>query len=184
MARLTKIDWITAGFRALTSGGPQAINIEKIAIDLKVSKGSFYWHFKNLAAYKHAMLVYWQHQGTQDIISRVAANQSSPVEQLKDLITQTGELSLEHVGGRRAESAVRDWARYDPEVAKLMASIDQTRLEFVTELFKQSGQNNADAEFSGRILYACLIGLGNMSIAQSPTPQHDLTELLNQLLSR
>ncbi|WP_163317770.1 TetR family transcriptional regulator, partial [Enterobacter hormaechei] len=43
---LSAEDWISAAFRALSQGGAQAIRAEAIARDLKVSKGSFYWHFR------------------------------------------------------------------------------------------------------------------------------------------
>ncbi|NLH83356.1 MAG: TetR family transcriptional regulator, partial [Phyllobacteriaceae bacterium] len=46
---LSAEDWIKAAFRALSVGGVQAIRAEAIARDLNVSKGAFYWHFKDVA---------------------------------------------------------------------------------------------------------------------------------------
>ncbi len=45
-ARLTRSDWVLAGFRALLASGPDAIRVEALARDLRATKGSFYWHFK------------------------------------------------------------------------------------------------------------------------------------------
>ena len=42
-----------AGFRALSAEGPQGIRVEAIARQLKLSKGSFYWHFKDVQALKN-----------------------------------------------------------------------------------------------------------------------------------
>lgn len=72
---LTTDDWIRAGFRALTSGGPQAIKVEAIARRLHVSKGSFYWHFKDLSALQGAMLAHWLHSATH--ANRVCGGQPS-----------------------------------------------------------------------------------------------------------
>ena len=52
---LTAKDWIAAGFRALTAGGPQAIKIEAIARELAVSKGSLLDFFKNANPEQYAL---------------------------------------------------------------------------------------------------------------------------------
>ena len=42
--------WIEEGLRALGDGGPEAVRIESLAQALGVSKGGFYWHFKDRQA--------------------------------------------------------------------------------------------------------------------------------------
>ena len=79
-------DWIKGGFRALASGGEQAIRIEAIAREMKVSKGSFYWHFKNLATLKKDMLEHWAKLATFDIIADLSGPEISPTKQLKLII--------------------------------------------------------------------------------------------------
>ncbi|MFN3661424.1 TetR family transcriptional regulator [Yoonia sp.] len=44
-------DWLMAGFRALASHGPSALRAAALARDLGTTKGSFYWHFKDLPDY-------------------------------------------------------------------------------------------------------------------------------------
>ena len=53
--RLGPEDWVMAGFRALAADGPQAVRAETLARGLGATKGSFYWHFKDLAALHQAM---------------------------------------------------------------------------------------------------------------------------------
>lgn len=43
----TKADWVAAGLSALTAGGIEAVRVERLAVILGVSKGPFYWRFKN-----------------------------------------------------------------------------------------------------------------------------------------
>ncbi len=53
--RLNSDRWIAAGFDALRQAGPQALAAEPLARRLGTTKGSFYWHFKDVPAY-HARL--------------------------------------------------------------------------------------------------------------------------------
>src|SRR6266852_1194297 len=56
---LKREDWIQAGIKILTSKG-----IEVLARDLSVSKGSFYWHFKDRPELLKGMLDEWEKQET------------------------------------------------------------------------------------------------------------------------
>ena len=49
MDRLTKLDWIERGLSTLASDGAHALKVGPMATQLKVSRGSFYWHFRDVA---------------------------------------------------------------------------------------------------------------------------------------
>lgn len=36
--------WVAAGLTTLAAKGLDAVRVERLAADLKVTKGSFYWH--------------------------------------------------------------------------------------------------------------------------------------------
>ena len=40
-------DWVRAAGRRLAAGGIGAVAVETLARDLGVTKGSFYWHFRD-----------------------------------------------------------------------------------------------------------------------------------------
>ncbi|WP_409567793.1 TetR family transcriptional regulator [Rugamonas sp. DEMB1] len=50
--RLNRQAWIDAGLGKLAEDGPQSLKVMGIAQHLGVTKGSFYWHFADLQAYK------------------------------------------------------------------------------------------------------------------------------------
>jgi AcrR family transcriptional regulator len=54
--RLEKKDWMRAARLTLLEGGPSAVRVETLARKLRVSKGSFYWHFKNREALLESLL--------------------------------------------------------------------------------------------------------------------------------
>ncbi|MBR9990945.1 MAG: helix-turn-helix transcriptional regulator, partial [Gemmatimonadetes bacterium] len=40
-------EWLSAAAQAMSDGGVEAVRVEAIARDLSITKGSFYWHFKD-----------------------------------------------------------------------------------------------------------------------------------------
>jgi len=157
--KLTKEDWIKAGFFALVSGGPQAIKVEAIARGLKVSKGSFYWHFKDAPALRIAMLDHWTKVATEDVVETVEAHGEGAKEQLRLLMQISTSQVPGPYGGQQAEPAIRDWARYDANAAKALKAVDMRRMQFVHKLFRAVGADDASSTRNATVLYAALIGL-------------------------
>jgi len=173
--QLTAEDWIKAGFRALTIGGPQAIRVEPIARDLHVSKGSFYWHFKDLAALKAAMLAYWEDQATREVIAAIQHMKGSARDRLDALIGQAAT-TPEDVGGAGAEPAVLDWARYDDLAAHSVARVTTRRLDYLTSLFAEAGPM---APTHAAIFYAAYLGSSQLDVDRITI----LTQLRDRLLA-
>ncbi len=57
--RLSVDDWIQAGFALLADGGPNALRVDRLCEQLGVTKGSFYWHFADIAAYRTVLVEAW-----------------------------------------------------------------------------------------------------------------------------
>ncbi|MDH5231635.1 MAG: TetR/AcrR family transcriptional regulator [Gammaproteobacteria bacterium] len=183
---LTPEDWIKAGFRALVSGGEQAIKAEAIAKSLNVSKGSFYWHFKDVSSLKEEMLKHWETVATHDIIFNLSTNSSAPLnndqlsskEQLRQLIEIVSSDASEPYGGVLAEPSIRSWARYNKDVAETLANVDKTRLAFVARLFESAGIPANQCALLSRLFYGSLIGLEQLS-SNGAKPRVELHKLLD-----
>ena len=182
--RMSASDWVRAAFRALTQGGPSAVRVEPIARDLGVSKGSFYWHFKDLAHLKAAMQETWRIAANEAVIAWVDAAAEGPQERLRHLIAQVTSDIADAYGGAGVEAALREWGRYDSEIAQLITQMDERRLGYVTSLFRAAGLPEADALQSARQLYAALIGLEQLAPSQNTQREADLLALLELLLKR
>lgn len=179
-SNLTAEHWLQAAFRALSTGGPQAIRAEAIARDLKVSKGSFYWHFKDVPALKHAMLDHWKQNATSAIIVEVTAAKGSAADKLRALISIAVGQRNQPYGGLTVEAAIRDWSRFDAHVAKTVRDVEEQRVAFVTELFATHGATSprADAE----ALYGGLIGLETLAALEAADLSGSVMHLLEALL--
>ena len=54
--RLSADDWIDAGFAVLADSGPNGLRVDALCDRLNVTKGSFYWHFTDMPAYRSALV--------------------------------------------------------------------------------------------------------------------------------
>lgn len=167
--RLTTADWLYAGFRALAAKGPSALKAEPLARDLKTTKGSFYWHFKDVAEFKSEMLSLWEDKATESIIADLNAI-PDPKERLRalaEIATRADAL----YGGRAAEPALRAWAREDENVAAAIDRVDKTRIAFLQNTLLELG---IDDPLQARLIYAAHIGLETLG---TNSEGHDLKAL-------
>jgi AcrR family transcriptional regulator len=182
-SRLTREDWILAGFRALSRSGPSALKAEALARELNTTKGSFYWHFKDVADFESAMLVYWRVQATEQVIASVAENSASPEKDLRSLLRIVTGLRSEAHGGLRAESAIRQWAATNSKVAEARHEVDVARLDYLESLFVRAGFMQERAKLFSQAMYAALIGLEYLELQQLGNSREGLSGLLEILLS-
>lgn len=177
-------DWIQAAFRALTKGGAGALRVEPIARSLKVSKGSFYWHFKDLKALQAAMLQHWVAVGTQAIVDDSAAANGSARAALQKLLDLMTDDRHEPYGGISAESAIREWARLDRRVAQVTRAVDQKRLAHLGGLLQDLGLKPAAARSGANLIYGALIGLEHLEHQGLAHKRKELRVLLDHLVSQ
>lgn len=181
--KLSVDDWLKAAFRALTNGGPAAIKAEAIARDLGVSKGSFYWHFANVPSLKTNMLSHWEEEATQAIITELDRVSDEPQDKLRRLVLISTSGMDTPYGGPMVEAAIRDWARYDTSVSRVVEKVDATRIDYVEGLFQQYGLHKKQSRINARILYSSLVGLQILSTSKLVNPRKELSELLVILLA-
>lgn len=176
--RLTSEDWIKAGFRALATNGPNALKAERIARDLGTTKGSFYWHFKDVPEYKVRMLRYWQDHAIA-ALGRVTDGVGSASQRLY-LLADLADQMPEEYGGARLEPAMRAWAHHDHTVANVIAEIDRKRLACTADLLSKLGLSNPEL---ARIFYGANIGMGVLSAVDGQDNTGPLSTLAAALLS-
>jgi AcrR family transcriptional regulator len=169
--RLAKQDWIEAGLLAMAEGGADAVRVERLAETLRVTKGSFYWHFKDRKALLAALIAAWQAQATNDIIARVEAEGGNAAAQLRNLFTIVAQ------SDGQLDQAIRTWARRDAIARTALRQIDQRRLAYLDGLFRALGFAPADATARARLVYHALIG--QFMIGAPSTSAERLAECLD-----
>lgn len=150
--RLDRQAWVAAGLEVMAEGGVDAVRVEPLAARLKVTKGSFYWHFKDRPALLAALLEAWRASATGDVIARVEARGGDAGQKL-------GHLFAIVIGADgRLDMAVRNWADHDAVAHEAMAGVDKARLDYVAGLFSELGFGPAEALARARFAYQGLIG--------------------------
>lgn len=182
-SQLTAGDWIKAAFRALSTGGVQAIRAEAIARDIKTTKGSFYWHFRDVPALKTAMLDHWRHHATEQIIAANTGEDADPEERLRHLIAQVTDERGAAYGGVRTEAAMREWARVDSDVADAVRGVDRRRLAYLQSIASDLGYDDEAAATMAQLLYAGLIGLEYLE-GQGLARASDALQTLGRMMTR
>ena len=153
--RLSKSDWIDHGLHTLTAQGPGALKVGPMAARLKVSRGSFYWHFEDVAAFRAGLLQAWQERQTDQVIRDLDARQGEP-----GLLRQL--LHGAYTSGRRLDRAMRAWAAEDRSVAAAVAAVDARRVARIAQLLADAGVERDCARHRAAFLYWAF--LGQMSV--------------------
>ncbi len=177
--RLTKDDWIMAGFQALTEAGPKALKAEPLARRLGTTKGSFYWHFDDVPAFQTAMMTTWETRAYAEIVALVE-QQGTAVRKLRELAQIAAAGAPEDFGGIAAEPAIRAWARENSDVAKAISQIDAKRMAYVQELFEAVGLTNPELT---RVLYAAFVGMEELSTHDGQTNGPAMGTLVDLILA-
>ena len=158
--RLTKQDWIRHGLRTLAADGANAIKIAPMATKLKVSRGSFYWHFRDVADFRSQILQSWQEHSTAQVIQQIDA-EAEP-DRLKQLLERAfgGERrkGSDQDGSWSVERAIRSWAEEDAGVSELVASVDASRVSYIVKLLTLSGLDARSALPRATFLYWAYLG--------------------------
>src|ERR1700743_1189670 len=80
---LSRKDWVEAGLHALVRGGVKSVAVERLATKLKVTKGSFYWHFRDRDELLDEMLAGWMERNTKPFEAVVAVDTDKPLLQFR-----------------------------------------------------------------------------------------------------
>jgi len=166
--RLNRQQWLDAGLEQIAAEGAGGLRIMPIAQRLGVTKGSFYWHFRDLAGYQAALLQEWEASRTQQIIEHVETTGGDAAARLRTLMTLTLRSDA------RLAQAVRAWATTDTAVADAVARVDKKRLSYLAALLRELGWSKVDASTLAHWAYCALLGHFSMRAPRLTAQQIDL----------
>lgn len=156
--------WVGAALQALAAGGPESIRVEALATRLGVSKGGFYWHFKDRAALLEEMLDSWEQSVVGDVIAQVESEPDEPRAKLRHLFDLATASAADLLP---VELALRDWSRRDGEVAARLHRVDDQRMEYLRSLFRPICVDDGDVEARSILAFSLFIG-SNFIVAEHP----------------
>ncbi|MEQ8896139.1 MAG: TetR/AcrR family transcriptional regulator [Roseovarius sp.] len=149
--RLTRDDWLAAGAKRLAAAGAEALKAEPMARHMKTTKGSFYWHFKDVPDFHDRILSRWETSALADL-SAVLDGETGAVPRLRALAQSIAAPET----GSATESAMRSWATTHAGARAALARVDEARLAALQDLLSETGIGNPEM---ARIIYAAGIGM-------------------------
>lgn len=130
--RLSREDWLRAARLALIRGGPGAVRVEVLARRLRVTKGSFYWHFKDRDDLLNALLREWEEE-TETVFGELLARPSAH-DALRYLTEYLHKSLSSPLGEYPPDFAILNWAATSPKVAKRISRIERQRIDTLTKI--------------------------------------------------
>ena len=153
--QLNREDWVRAAIEVMIDSSVEDVRVEAIARELDVSKGSFYWHFKNRDDLLNAILELWLEETAIGVSERVEQRAQSPAERLL-LFLRLPISSKRASKASDLELAILGWARRSRMAEDAVAKVDRIRVERLVVIFKELGLSVEAAEFRAHVAYAFL----------------------------
>jgi AcrR family transcriptional regulator len=170
------------GLRVLAETGIEAVRVEPLAKRLSVTKGSFYWHFRDREDLLVALLDAWRQKATQAVIDLVDSLSDEPEQRIRELLGLVARTPDDR--DMWVEIGFRDWARRDRRAQLAVASVDRERIGYFRRLLLELGFSEDDAEARAFLIYSYILGEGVVSHTVTRLGRADRAErCVRQLLS-
>lgn len=173
--RLDRQDWLTTGFNALAKAGPDTLKAEPLARKLGTTKGSFYWHFKDVPDYHAALLRAWEDQD-QSTTQAQLDRETTPVSKLRALAQSIADPKHDHP----VEPAIRAWATGHTGASHAIARVDAWRLSLAQTLLADTGIGNPEM---ARIICAAAVGMASIGANNTEDNRTAIGSLVDLVLA-
>lgn len=170
--QLSAKDWLDRGLKTLAKGGFTALKAEPLAKAMGVSRGSFYWHFADIGAYRAAILDHWREVMAERVIAELETMPKSE-DALALLLRRAFSAPL------ALERAVRSWATADAAARAAVHAVDQRRIGYIETLLRQAGFPDDVARGRAQIFYWAFIGF---ALSDQMQPKARQEAALDELL--
>lgn len=148
---LTREDWIRAALAVVAEHGVAGVAVDRLARTLGVTRGSFYWHFRDRRQLIDAVLEEWEQEYTTDLLPD-AEGVDDPVERLRLVFHDVYELPVDQI------EVTLHSAADDPLVAPTLARVIRTRLALLRRIFTELGLSDEEAADRAWLAYALYTG--------------------------
>ena len=170
--QLQRFDWLLKALDIFIKEGIDAVRITRLAEELKVTRGSFYWHFSNREDLIEALVVYWKDRNTNAIVNSV-----NTAKDLSDGIFGFFETCLNpQLFDPRLDLAVREWARRSDDIRQQLDAADNARVTALTDFFQRFDYAMPEALIRARVIYFAQIGFYALDVREDLETRLSYTE--------
>ena len=179
--QLTPADWIRAATEVLVDKSIDAVRVDVLAKGLKVTRGSFYWHFQDRDDLLKQLLRSWRDAATEQIINRFERSGADPEALVRELASLPFR-GTAAFNSASIELAIRAWARRDDMARQVVDEVDAKRLSYVSQCFVALGYNFQEAGMRAFVLYSYMISESLMRGQGTETQRQQRREFVEKFL--
>ncbi|TDE32264.1 TetR/AcrR family transcriptional regulator [Actinomadura sp. 6K520] len=150
-ARVARRDWIEAAYQELARAGERGVGINALAARLGVTKGSFYWHFKDRSELMRALLDRWAHERTDEVLALALGSTPDPRERLRRIQALGREVAP-------VDWAMRLWAQHAPDAEEAVRHADRALLGHITACLDELGFAPGEARLRALLMLRAWVG--------------------------
>ena len=172
--------WLDTARQALIEEGTAGVEINKLAKRLRVSRGGFYWFFKDRAQLLDKLLEYWVQTSTV-LFERIL--QVPGRNGMEEYLAMTNLWVDESDYDPKWDGAVRDWARTSERVRKVVQAVDSKRIAVLEQIFNDMGYKGKEANVRARVMYYHQVGYYAMGVQESRRERRALIPYYRQVLT-
>lgn len=160
---LGRVDWVRAGLEGLIESGVEAVKITKLADRLGVTRGSFYWHFRDREEILQALIDYWERKNTASILAAAAQGQ----DLMGSVLALMEVWMRDDLYDAQLELSIRGWGRSDPALRARIQGADEARLQALTQMYLLAGRSPEQAVVAARNIYYMQMGYYALEVRES-----------------
>ena len=178
---LTPEQWVETATEVLVDNGIDAVRVDVLSKVLKVTRGSFYWHFKDRNDLLQSVLEAWRKGATEQLIDRFEQHSGTPESLFQDLISLPfrGRAAAR---ASRIELAIRAWARRDEMARRAVDEVDSRRISYISQCFSGLGFPLQEARQRAFLLYGYEVAESILSSQGNATQKKERSALAARLL--
>lgn len=181
-AALSRQAWTDAATEVLVDHGIDHVRVDVLSRQLGVTRGSFYWHFRDREDLLRSVLQGWSESSTEQLTKRLEQSRTDPLLQLRDVLS----LPFRGRAARRAariELALRAWARRDDLARAAVDQSDALRIGYIAQVFSSLGFGVGEARTRAFLAYGYVVSESVMPGQGSTAQKAAATRLLEALLT-
>ena len=161
--RLSREDWVGFARKTLVASGVDDVKVDVLARRIRVTRGSFYWHFKSRQELLDALLEDWRENNNREI-ERIKVRAAEDGGELVELFrVWLGE----DPSYPSFDLAIRGWARKAKKVAAAVREVDEEWIALFQDYFERSGVKPPESFVRARIMYFHQVGYFALSLNES-----------------
>jgi len=167
--RLTRDNWLDEAFKAVVAGGFENVKVLAIAEKLKVTRGSFYWHFTDHADLVGSLLMRWK-LAQLELDEKLKSHRSDdPIQDLEFVVDAAFNQAGSELENLLFEQALRALSHLHAGAAQMLVEVDAERINLFESKFLAIVKDKAKARDLAALLYLAIVG-GYQALSRPVNP--------------